>query len=111
MKESHSEGVANRTGSESCGGPREGPAEALTGESTGRDIEPRKKVCFGTPTFCKHAEGNIRITDSARCSGVPRGRRPWQVWTRFAREPGDPAFAREQPGPHREVLRTGADEE
>jgi hypothetical protein len=35
MKESHSEGVANRTGSESCGGPREGPAEALTGERCG----------------------------------------------------------------------------
>ena len=35
MKESYGEGVANRTGSESClDGPR-GSGEALTGESTG----------------------------------------------------------------------------
>ena len=35
MKESYGEGVANRTGSESClDGPR-GRGEALTGESTG----------------------------------------------------------------------------
>jgi len=31
MKESHREGGANRAGSESSGGQREGPAEALTG--------------------------------------------------------------------------------
>ena len=41
MKESHSEGIADHTGSESCGEPQEGLAEALTGESTGRAIEPR----------------------------------------------------------------------
>src|SRR2546421_11586537 len=34
MKESHSEGVANHIDPESCGEPREGLAEALTGEST-----------------------------------------------------------------------------
>jgi len=44
MKESHSEGVANHTGSESCGEPREGLAEALTGGSTGRAIEPRNHL-------------------------------------------------------------------
>src|SRR5215472_5234689 len=96
MKESCSEGVANHTGPESCGGPRKGSAEALTGESTGRDIEPRNNCYFGTPTLCSDAEGNNHSTDIARCRGVPRGRRPWHVRTRFAREPGDPAFARGQ---------------
>src|SRR5436309_6192639 len=44
MKESHSEGVANHADLESCGEPRKGLAEALTGESTGRAIEPRKYI-------------------------------------------------------------------
>jgi hypothetical protein len=43
MKEPRSEGVANHTDPESCGESREGLAEALTGESTGREIEPGKK--------------------------------------------------------------------
>jgi hypothetical protein len=36
MKESHDEGVATNTGPESCGGAREGVAEALTGVRAGR---------------------------------------------------------------------------
>jgi hypothetical protein len=36
MKVSYSEGIANHTGSESCGGAREGVCEALTGEGAGR---------------------------------------------------------------------------
>ena len=44
MQESHSEGVANHTDAESCGEAREGLAEALTGESTRRAIEPRKYI-------------------------------------------------------------------
>jgi hypothetical protein len=47
MKESHSEGVANHTDPESCGEIREELAEALTGESTGRAIEPRKYITSG----------------------------------------------------------------
>jgi hypothetical protein len=35
MKESYGEGVANRTGSESCLDSPRGSGEALTGESTG----------------------------------------------------------------------------
>jgi len=44
MKESHNEGVANHIGPESCGEAREGLAEALTGESTGRAMEPRNTL-------------------------------------------------------------------
>ena len=36
MKVSYSEGLANHTGSESCGVAREGGFEALTGEGAGR---------------------------------------------------------------------------
>jgi hypothetical protein len=36
MKVSYSEGLANHTGSESCGVAREGGCEALTGEGAGR---------------------------------------------------------------------------
>lgn len=42
MKESYGEGVAIHTGPESCGGTREGAVEALTGETAGQGIEPRK---------------------------------------------------------------------
>ena len=36
MKESHSEGVANHTGPESCAGSRKASGEALTGVRAGR---------------------------------------------------------------------------
>ena len=51
MKESYSESVASHTGPESCGVPRKGDAEALTGGSAGRVIESRKIHYSGTPTF------------------------------------------------------------
>src|SRR5947209_14064842 len=91
---------------------REGLAEALTGEDTGRVIEPRN-FYFGKPTLWLCAEGNNRGAANARHSGVPRGRRPWHVRTRYAREPGDPGFAREAER-NRAVsgsLRTEADDE
>src|SRR5437016_11247393 len=68
MKESHSEGVANHTDPESCGKTREGLAEALTGEDTGRAIEPRN-FYFGKPTLWLCAEGNNRSAANARHYG------------------------------------------
>jgi hypothetical protein len=38
----HDEGVANHIDPESCAGIREDIGEALTGESIGQAIEPRK---------------------------------------------------------------------
>ena len=55
MKESHSEGVANHTGSESCGEPREGLAEALTGEIRAGLLSREITLNFGTPTFWIYA--------------------------------------------------------
>ena len=51
MKESHSEGVANRTGSESCGVVREDNVEALTGEGAGQWYSAAKLTHSGTPTL------------------------------------------------------------
>ena len=45
MKVSYSEGLANHTGSESCGVAREGGCEALTGEGAGR-VFSREKLFF-----------------------------------------------------------------
>ena len=42
MKVSYSEGLANHTGSESCGVAREGGCEALTGEGAGRVFSREK---------------------------------------------------------------------
>ena len=42
MEVRYSEGVAIHTAPESCAGIREGPGEALTGESIGQAMEPRK---------------------------------------------------------------------
>lgn len=50
MKESYSESLASHTGPESCGVPRKGDAEALTGESAGQVTESRKTFNSGTPT-------------------------------------------------------------
>src|SRR5258707_14836898 len=94
MKESHSEGVANHADLESCGACREGWAEAWTGERTGRAIEPRKFITSGRRRSGYVRKATPGAPKNARRSGVPRGRRPWHVGTRYAREPGDPGFAR-----------------
>jgi hypothetical protein len=44
MKESHGEGVATRTGPESCAGTRKGGREALTGERAGRVLSRERET-------------------------------------------------------------------
>jgi hypothetical protein len=44
MKVSYSEGLANHTGSESCGAAREGGVEALTGEGAGRVFSRERTI-------------------------------------------------------------------
>jgi RNA-directed DNA polymerase len=56
MKVQYGKEVANHSGPESCGGAREGAAEALTGETGGSAIEPRNPN-YGTPTQLSDAEG------------------------------------------------------
>ena len=57
MKVQYGKDVASHSGPESCGGAREGAAEALTGETGGSAIEPRNQD-IGTPTQLSDAEGN-----------------------------------------------------
>src|ERR1700688_2227558 len=64
MKVQHGQDLANHSGPESCGGAREGAAEALTGETGGSAIEPRNPNS-GTPTQLSDAEGNMNQGD--RC--------------------------------------------
>jgi RNA-directed DNA polymerase len=47
MEESYVEGVAIRSGPESCAGVREGAGEALIGVCVGWDIEPRNLCVWG----------------------------------------------------------------
>jgi RNA-directed DNA polymerase len=56
MKVQHGKDLANHSGPESCGGAREGAAEALAGETGGSAIEPRNQNS-GTPTQLSDAEG------------------------------------------------------
>jgi RNA-directed DNA polymerase len=63
MKVQHGKDLANHSGPESCGGAREGAAEALTGETGGSAIEPRNQNS-GTPTQLSDAEGNTDQGDT-----------------------------------------------
>jgi hypothetical protein len=63
MKVQYGKDVASHSGPESCGGAREGAAEALTGETGGSAIEPRNHRS-GTPTPLSNAEGNTDQGDT-----------------------------------------------
>lgn len=56
MKVQYGKDLASHSGPESCGGTREGAAEALAGETGGSAIEPRNQNS-GTPTPLSDAEG------------------------------------------------------
>ena len=70
MKVQYGKEVANHSGPESCGGAREGAAEALTGETGGSAIEPRNQES-GTPTPLCDAEGNTNQGDHCEPWGGP----------------------------------------
>ncbi len=72
MKELYFEGLAIHDGPESCGGVREGVAEALTGVRAGWAIEPRNERCPGCRRSinCRKA---IPLAAFSRAVGGPRG--------------------------------------
>ena len=70
MKVQYGQDLANHSGPESCGGAREGAAEALTGETGGSAIEPRNPSS-GTPTQLSDAEGNMNQGDRCESWGSP----------------------------------------
>ena len=96
MQESYREGLASHPDPESCGGAREGAAEASIGVHAGKVLS-REINDFRGPTLLSEAEGTNRTDDSASLCGTRRGRRPLAcvetpcVGTR--RSPGRPAKA------------------
>ena len=89
MQVHHDEGVANRIDPESCADAREGIGEALTGERIGQPLSRESTLIPGADVVLL-TEGNTDGRDIASAQTARRGRRPWHVWTLFAREPGDP---------------------
>ena len=105
MKVPNRKGIANQTGSESCGAHREVRDEALTGEPAGQPSSRENTPTIGVPTLSLYAEGNTDRRDTASACSTLRGLRPWHVGTLFAGEPGDLLLGRLsyfQSGPHRE---------
>src|SRR3954447_16082246 len=92
---SHSEGLANHTGPESCGGIREDAGEALTGERTGQPLS-RESLIVPDADVVRFTEGNMggAITRALPQSGVVED--PEHVRKLLAREPGGLGFGRRQ---------------
>ena len=103
MQVSHSEGLANHTGPESCGGIREDAGEALTGERIGQPSS-RESLIFPDADVVRITEGNMgsAITRAPAQSGVVED--PEHVRKLLAREPGGLGFGRrlDTAGPRRE---------
>ena len=103
MQVSHSEGLANHTGPESCVAIREDSGEALTGERTGQPSS-RESLILPDADVVINTEGNMgsAITRALTQSGVVGD--PEHVWKLFAREPGGLGFGRrlDTAGPRRE---------
>lgn len=70
MKVQHGKDLASHSSPESCGGAREGAAEALTGETGGSAIEPRNPKS-GTPTPLSDAEGEMNRGDTCESWSSP----------------------------------------
>jgi len=84
----YGEGVANRTGPESCAAYREVCCEALTGERTGQPLS-RETVINPVADVVHLTEGKIGGRVIASTRRTRRGLRPWHVRTLLVREPGD----------------------
>jgi hypothetical protein len=106
VKVHYDEGVATHVGPESCGHPREGAVEALTGVRAGQPLSGESKLSGAHAVTV--AEGNTTGRDNASASPTRRRQRPWHVRTPSAREPGD-LYHRPRRmslrGPHREGTR------
>jgi hypothetical protein len=85
----NSEGIANRTGPESCVAHREMRDEALTGEPAGQPLSRESFKSVQGADAVSVAEGNTERCDSASACSALRGLRTWHVGTLFARELGD----------------------
>ena len=86
MKVSNSEGIANRTGPESCVAHREVRDEALTGEPAGQPLSREIFILVQGADAVSVVESNTgRRVSASDCSAL-RGLRAWHVGTLFGRE-------------------------
>ena len=100
MEVPYTEGLANRSGPESCGGGREDAVEALTGGSTGQPLSRERNEVSGADSV-QVLEGNTDGCVNASVHSARRGRRTWHVQKLFEREPGDLGVGRRsRAGPH-----------
>lgn len=83
-----SEGVANRTGPEPCGGVCEDIAEASAGVRAGQPLSHEMVYVLGADAL-QYAEGSTARCTIASDMRTRRGRRTWHARTLFEREPGD----------------------
>ena len=107
MKVQHGEGLATRTGPESCVGVREGTREALTGVCVGQVVSGESNVVRSADAVVA-AEGNRGGSASARTRTTPRRLGPWHAHTPPEREPGELRHRPARPfaGPQREDRRS-----
>ena len=102
MQVHYGEGLAIHIGPEPCVGTREGAGEASAGEHTGQPLSRESLNQSGCRRGQNHGrQHGGRVIASAR--PARRGRRPWHVWKRLVREPGDLGFGLwlDTTGPHR----------
>ena len=76
MKVPDGEGVANRTGPESCVYTRKGMGEVLTGDVQAGLLSRERYSKLQDADAVHKVEGNTGCIDIARCSRVLRGQRP-----------------------------------
>ena len=87
MQVADNEGVAIHVVPESCAVCREAQREALTGVSIGQALSRERTLIPSADAFYS-AEGSMSQRAIASVGSTRRGRRPWHVDTRYAREPG-----------------------
>jgi len=104
----YGEGLANRTGPESCVGRREASGEALTGVRVGRPLSRESVYEVQGADAVQAAEGNTAEGASASAWPTLRGRRPRHARRLLVREPGDLPSGRR---PWRAAVRIGKAEE
>jgi hypothetical protein len=93
MKEPYREGVATRSGPESCGGRREAAVEALTGVHADRALSCEIGLT-GAPTLLTEAEGDTGDGANRESFRALRSRRPCVCVETPRRELGGPTDAR-----------------
>ncbi len=89
MKESYSEDLVNHTDPESCECAREGTFEALTGEPTGRAIEPRNQVILqGADLLMVKGRQHRARRQDEMCTAPARSKNQgmWRHYSRGSRE-------------------------